>query len=181
MSDLLLHVCCAPCMVYPYRMLREKYDVHAYFYNPNIHPFREYQARKECLTAYCAREEIACTVHEKYGLKDFLQRVVFHEDERCGHCYQMRMQETARFAQENGFRRFSTTLLYSRYQNHRQIVEIGQQEAAAHNLDFYYEDFRTGWQWGIDESKKQEMYRQAYCGCIYSEQERYDTSLRKKG
>lgn len=181
MSDsLLLHVCCAPCMVYPLGVLRGEFTtITAYFYNPNIHPYREFQKRKDCLVEFCEREKIARVIDEQYGMREFLRAVVFHENERCAICYTIRLQQCARFARDNGFKQFSTTLLYSKYQNHVKIIEIGRDAAQANGIEFYYEDFRLGWQQGIEESKKQEMYRQSYCGCIYSEQDRYDKSAKR--
>jgi len=92
----------------------------------------------------------------------------------------MRLEKTATVAKEMSFDAFSTTLLYSRYQRHTQLISLCEDLSIKYDISFYYEDFRVGWQQGIDISKELEMYRQPYCGCVYSEQERYDKSLRKK-
>ncbi len=178
---LLLHVCCGPCTVYPLEKLREKnIEVSGYFYNPNIHPYREFRRRLNSLLDFAKEKEFTLDVESEYGLTDYLRQVVFHEKERCPLCYAMRMEKTAKQAAHIGADAFSTTLLYSRYQNHQSIISIGNAMAEKYDIAFYYEDFRTGWQEGIDKSIAMDLYRQPYCGCIYSEQERYDKKLQKK-
>lgn len=177
---LLLHTCCGPCSIYPLTELRQDYEISAFFFNPNIHPFREFKKRREALLAYCKKENIPVVDTSTYGLQEFLRKVVFHERERCAICYSWRLEETARKAAAEGFHSFSTTLLYSRYQNHAQLKICGSKLSQKYGVDFVYRDFREGWQYGIDKSIELGMYRQPYCGCIYSEQERYDKSLRKK-
>ncbi|MFZ5799165.1 MAG: hypothetical protein C4563_02040 [Desulfobulbus sp.] len=179
--NLLLHVCCGPCTVFPLVVLREQgHSVRGYFYNPNIHPYQEFARRLTTLREFAAMEQLPLTVEEEYGLQEYLRRVVFQEDGRCAACYAMRLERTARYAAENHFEAFSSTLLYSRYQNHALLRVTGEQLANRYGVAFYYEDFRRGWQEGIDRSRALGLYRQPYCGCIYSEQERYDPSKRKK-
>lgn len=117
---------------------------------------------------------------QRYGLTEYLRKVVNNEHRKCTICYSWRMEETARTAVENGFEFFSTTLLYSRYQDHEQLRKCGKRLETKYGVNFIYHDFRVGWQEGIDKSIAKQMYRQPYCGCIYSEQERYDKQLRKK-
>lgn len=177
----LLHSCCGPCTIYPLSVLRSQgHEVTAYFNNPNIHPFKEFKRRLNTLKDYASDENLKLVADEKYGLTEYLREVVFKESERCGICYEMRLVSTAKFAKVNGFNAFTTTLLYSRYQNHDVIITLCEDLARKNDLTFIYEDFRKGWQEGIDISKEKEMYRQPYCGCIYSEQERYDKTLRNK-
>jgi epoxyqueuosine reductase len=179
--NILLHVCCAPCTVFPLRVLRGKgHEVTGYFSNPNIHPYAEFRRRLDTLRGFAAAEQFSVTVEEEYGLTKYLRQVVFQEDRRCAICYAMRLEEAARFAAERRAEAFTTTLLYSRYQNHAQIRETGEKMARQYGVPFYYEDFRSGWQAGIDQSVALGLYRQPYCGCIYSEQERYDRQMRKK-
>jgi predicted adenine nucleotide alpha hydrolase (AANH) superfamily ATPase len=154
--------------------LRQEYDISAFFFNPNIHPFLEFKKRREALLAYCHEQNIPVLDSGEYGLEKFLRRVVFREQQRCLVCYSWRMEQTARTASERGFDGFSTTLLYSRYQNHEQLKECGIALAKKYTIEFIYRDFREGWQIGIDKSRELGMYRQPYCGCIYSEQDRYD-------
>ncbi len=178
---ILLHVCCGPCALYPLKILREQgHLVEGFFYNPNIHPYREFKRRITALREVAEQEGFTVKIDTGYGLKEYLRRVVFHEDNRCAICYDMRLEQAAARAAAGGFDAFTSTLLYSRYQNHKLIRQRGEQLGSAAGTGFYYEDFRTGWQEGIDRSLDMGIYRQPYCGCIYSEQERYDKSLRKK-
>jgi len=176
-----LHVCCGPCTIYPLTVLREEgAEVTAHFFNPNIHPFKEFRKRLSTLQDYAKHTKLSLVVDSNYGLTGFVRQIAFHEAERCNICYLMRLEKTASLAKEMGFDAFSTTLLYSKYQRHPYLLSLCQDLSKKHNIHFYYQDFREGWDYGIDISKKLEMYRQPYCGCIYSEQERYDKSLRKK-
>jgi len=179
--NILLHSCCGPCTIYPLSILKSKnHDVTAYFNNPNIHPYKEFRRRLNTLKEYAKSEDFRLISEDQYGLTEFLQKVVFKEKSRCPVCYEMRLEKTAQYAAENEFDGFTTTLLYSRYQNHELIIDKCEKLAQTYSLQFIYEDFRVGWQQGIDLSIEKDMYRQPYCGCIYSEQERYDKSLRKK-
>ncbi len=178
---LLLHVCCAPCSTYTLEQLRQQdIDVSGYFYNPNIHPFREFRKRLASLRDFAREKKFPIELETEYGLTEYLRKVVFHEKERCMICYDMRLEKTARQAAKTGADAFSSTLLYSRYQNHEAITKIGRKMARKYGVEFYYNDFRSGWQEGIDQAIAMDLYRQPYCGCIYSEQERYDKKLQKK-
>jgi len=178
---ILMHVCCGPCTAYPLRELRaEGHEVSGFFFNPNIHPFKEFKRRLNALEELSRHEDFPVEYERTYGLREYLRQVVFHEDERCGLCYAMRLEPTAQRAKETGADAFTSTLLYSRYQNHALIRAQGAELAKKYGLIFYYRDFREGWQEGIDMSIEMGLYRQPYCGCIYSEQERYDKSLRKR-
>ncbi len=177
---ILLHSCCGPCTLYPLSVLREEgHEVDAFFYNPNIHPYREFKKRINGLKMVAEKKKLEVLIDHNYGLTRFLQKVVFNEEKRCGICYELRLSEAAKQAANLGFDGFSSTLLYSRYQNHELMRQIGQKMAADYGVEFVYHDFRLGWQRGIDESIELDIYRQPYCGCIYSEQERYDKKFRK--
>lgn len=171
---ILLHTCCGPCSIYPVDFLREKgMDVCGYFFNPNIHPYTEFARRRETLEKYAAEIDLKIIFDEDYHLEEFLQSVAHRESRRCLICYAMRLDQTARVAKRGGFDRFGTTLLVSPYQKHELIREIGQASADKYGVPFYYEDFRPGYKAATELSKKMGMYRQQYCGCIYSEKERY--------
>ncbi len=177
---ILLHVCCGPCSVYPLAFLRQQgHDVTGWFYNPNIHPYKEFRQRIEALEDFSRQKNFPVEIDRSYGLRNFLRHVVFHEErkERCGICYDLRLLPTAMRAAEQGFEAFTTTLLYSKYQNHAELRRKGEALAAQFGSAFFYHDFREGWQRGIDESIAMQLYRQPYCGCIYSEQERYDKTM----
>lgn len=179
--ELLLHTCCAPCAIYPVSFLKEKgFNVTLYFFNPNIHPYREYKKRLDCVSLFCQKNDLLLIVDEPYRMDDFLRAVVFRERHRCQICSSLRMTKTCQIAQTKGFDSFSTTLLYSKYQNHIEIKNSCLALSKDTGVPFYYIDFREGWQSGIDSSLEQGLYRQSYCGCIYSEQQRYDKSMRSK-
>ncbi len=176
--NILLHVCCGPCAITPLAAIRAAgHEARGYFINPNIHPFKEFQRRIEALESMSRQSDFQVDYEREYGLRDYLRQVVFNEDSRCGLCYALRLRPTAEKAMAIGADAFSSTLLYSRYQNHDLLKQQGEALAVEFGIPFYYEDFRWSWQEGIDKSIEMGLYRQPYCGCIYSEQERYD----KKG
>lgn len=177
----MLHICCAPCTTYPLRILKgEGSEIRGLFYNPNIHPYLEYQRRLDTLMSYAGEEGLTVIREEAYPIEAFLRQVVFREEERCRFCYRIRLFEAARIAREGSFDAFTTTLLYSRYQKHDLIRQIGEEAAAAQGIPFLYRDFREGWSEGVRVSKERGMYRQPYCGCIFSERERYFPTAGKK-
>ena len=171
---LLLHTCCGPCTIYPLEQLREQeVDVMGFFYRHNIHPFTECLRREETLKEFSEKEDLKMIWQKGYELETFLQSVAFREKDRCRYCYHARLKAAALVAKKGKFDAFSSTLLYSKFQNHRAIVETGQALARQYGLTFFYQDFREGWRRGIEVSKARGMYRQQYCGCIYSEKDRY--------
>ena len=171
---LLLHVCCANCAIYPVKVLRQQcQQVTGLFFNPNIHPYQEYQRRLEATRSFAAGAELPMLWRDDYLLEEFLMHVAGNPSSRCDYCYHSRLEETAKTAVANGFTAFSTTLLYSRFQQHDTIREFGMALAGRYGLVFHYEDYRTGWKEGIETSKSLGLYRQQYCGCIYSEKDRY--------
>jgi hypothetical protein len=170
----LLHICCANCAIYPLERIGEKgIEVVGYFFNPNIHPYQEYQKRLEALRQYSEMIGLKVIYRDEYLLEEFLRNVSQRPEERCQYCYSIRLEATAQEAKKNGFDQFSTTLLQSTHQNHRRIKETGEHFAKEVGIPFYYEDFRQGWKRGVEVSKSMGLYRQQYCGCIYSEKERY--------
>jgi len=178
--SVLLHICCGPCTTYPLEVLKgEGMKVHGFFYNPNIHPYQEFRKRLEAVELIASRENLPVEYHWEYGLRDYLRKIVYNEDNRCELCYDMRLREVVAQAKKMRVDAFTTTLLYSRYQNHDLIRYKAEKLAEQNNLPFFYHDFRKGWQQGVDMSKEMGLYRQSYCGCIYSEQERYDKHFRK--
>ncbi len=177
---LLLHICCAPCAIFPIKRLKlTGFSIYGYFYNPNIHPFREFKRRRNSVRELAVDEKISTDFSSEYDMENFLRQVVYKEEERCAHCYTMRLDALAKHAAENGFDFFSTTLLYSKYQNHDLIKQTSLNSAEKFGSEFYYEDFREGWEEGIEEAITRKYYRQPYCGCIYSEKERYIKKRKK--
>jgi epoxyqueuosine reductase len=171
---ILLHICCAPCALYPfYRLKEEGMEPTGYFYNPNIHPYLEYKRRLETVRDFSVRAGLDVLIRDGYDLDEFLVRVAGRGAMRCEQCYRMRLDAAAAAAGEKGLSLFTTSLLYSKYQKHDLIRGVAAEMAAEHGVEFFYEDFRRGWREGIIESKAMGLYRQQYCGCIYSERERY--------
>lgn len=172
----LLHICCGPCAIYPLRILREMgCEVTGYYFNPNIHPYLEYRRRAESLEAY-GKESGLPIIWGDYPLEGYFRAVAHREEERCLICHRIRLEEAARRAKASGFDGFSTTLLYSKHQKHQIIREEGKLIGWQENIPFVYRDFRAGWQEGVNISRQTGMYRQGYCGCIYSERDRYRSS-----
>ena len=180
----LLHMCCGPCSCYPVKKLRENgMEPVGYFFNPNIHPYKEWERRLLTAKEFADKVNMEIHVNEIYMLRDFLRKALAAEqvpNGRCQMCYTWRLEETARFAAEHGFEAFSSTLFYSIYQQHELMKETATFFSPKYGVPFYYEDFRLGWQEGIDISHELELYRQPYCGCIFSEEERYSKELRKR-
>jgi len=178
--NLLLHICCGPCALYPLQKLRsDGVDVTGFFFNHNIHPYQEYQRRLEGVRRMAAATGTEVVYRDEYALEEFLAAVAANPESRCHYCYFSRLEATAARAAELGCDAFSSTLLYSRYQNHEQIVAAAERAAERHGVRFFHEDFRPGWQEGIRLSKEMGLYRQQYCGCIYSEKDRYHPAARQ--
>ena len=170
----LVHVCCAPCFTYPYKQLSEQgYEVTGFFYNPNIHPFMEYQTRKESVEKFAKLEQITVI----YGSYDLVEETA--RPNRCKRCYMHRLEATARYAKENGFDAFTSTMLSSHQQYHDALKDIGLTCADTYEIPFHYEDFRKGVQQGNAITKTYGLYRQKYCGCIFSELERFGETSSK--
>jgi predicted adenine nucleotide alpha hydrolase (AANH) superfamily ATPase len=171
---LLLHICCGPCAIFPLRTLRAAgHEVTGFFYNHNIHPYQEYQRRLTAAREMAVQETLTMIERDEYDLEGFLSAVAAEPEKRCTYCYTSRLMATAEAAAREGFEVFSASLLYSRYQKHDEIKTAGEQAGAKYGVQFHYQDFRPGWQEGIRLSKEMGLYRQQYCGCIYSEKERY--------
>jgi epoxyqueuosine reductase len=171
---LLVHICCAPCFAAPYFHLKEEdHEIHGFWYNHNIHPYTEYKKRLETLQEFAEKEKFPLIVKDEYELEKFLRKAAFREQERCRSCYYERLKYAVIIAKKGNFDAFTTTLLYSKFQKHELIKEIGESLAKEYGIKFYYRDFREYWKEGIKISKDSEMYRQQYCGCIYSERDRY--------
>jgi len=171
---ILLHICCAPCAVYPVEVLRTSgHQVRSFFFNPNIHPYQEYLRRAATVETFAAKVGLPVIWDRSYPLEEFLRDLVFREAERCRFCYYRRLTATARVAKEGKFDAFTSTLLYSKFQNHEMIKELGQMVVREVGVPFYYEDFRQGWSAGLAKSKKMGLYKQQYCGCIFSERDRF--------
>ncbi|MFH1783125.1 MAG: epoxyqueuosine reductase QueH [Candidatus Omnitrophota bacterium] len=172
---LLLHICCGPCALYPIKKLSKARfsEIKGFYYNPNIHPPSEYKRRRDTLKD--AEKSLGFSVvYPDYKMEDFFKNVNSLEvpKARCKECWKLRLLKTAEYAKNNDFNAFTTSLLISPYQDHEAIKDIGEEIARGTDIEFYYEDFRTGFKESQEEAKSNQFYRQKYCGCVFSELER---------
>jgi len=174
-KKILVHICCAPCFVAPFKHLvsEGEYEVWGFWHNPNIHPYTEYQKRRDCVKEFTDEKQIPVIWKDEYKLEEFLRNSAFRESTRCQLCYYERLKYTAIIARKGKFDAFTSTLFYSKMQNHEQMKSIAESLASEYGIPFLYQDFRTFWKEGIELSKQAGMYRQQYCGCIYSEKDRF--------
>jgi predicted adenine nucleotide alpha hydrolase (AANH) superfamily ATPase len=187
--NLLFHCCCAPCAAGCIsRLAGEGIRPRLFWYNPNIHPFTEYQNRRDALAQWAASVDLNLELIDEYGLRPFI-RTVYDQIEygpasgsagRCSRCYRLRLEQAASCAAKNGFDAFSTSLLVSPYQNHEAIRRIGEDLAAQYGVAFLYRDFRPGFREGQAAARGMGLYTQKYCGCIFSEEERYMQQGKKR-
>lgn len=179
--NLLMHTCCAPCSVYCIDLLRkEGIEPTVFWYNPNIHPYQEYKQRRDCLQEYTNSIGVSTIFEENYGLREFTKNVIEDLPNRCqNYCYLIRLEETARYAKEHGYDSFTTTLLVSPYQNHERLKQIGEKLAIKYDISFVYYDFREGFREGQAKARELGLYMQKYCGCIFSEEDRYQDRIKK--
>ncbi|MBI5050643.1 MAG: epoxyqueuosine reductase QueH [Nitrospirae bacterium] len=197
---ILLHICCVNCAIYPVKtVLEEGHGLTGFWFNPNIHPFEEYNLRLDSLRDFAGMRNIDM-IYKEYKPEDFNeavkpdnlsspiynpptspfskggQRGIINSGvavrERCKSCYRLRLEETAHNAAKEGFDAFSTTLLISPYQSFEEITNIGSKLAGKYNVQFYLKDFRPDFSTAMAVSKQLGFYRQKYCGCKYSMEER---------
>lgn len=179
---ILLHSCCGPCLggVIPeLRLLGHSFV--SYFYNPNIHPFTEHRQRWQSWQELCQKEHVPMLLDKSYPLEDWLSQVAQAPAERCAYCYRSRLAAAAQAAAEGGFDAFATTLQISPYQNQELIAAIGREEGAKRGLPFFAHDFRPRFKESLNQARARGLYMQKYCGCIYSEKERYQKKKQTKG
>jgi len=173
---LLLHCCCGPCALAVIRaLLVEGLDegLSCYFNNPNIHPYQEHQARLMAWRELTAHYKLPAFAETDYPLEDWLRQVAQDPANRCGYCYGSRLQAAAQKAVELGCDTISTSLLISPYQQHKRLRELGEAVAAQYSLRFFYRDWRPHFRAGQTAAREMGLYMQKYCGCVYSEKERY--------
>ena len=178
---LLMHTCCAPCSVYCIEALRnEGIEPTLYWFNPNIHPYIEYKTRRDTLIEYSKLINIELIINENYGLRTFCKEVIDDLENRCSnYCYIVRLEQTVKYAKENGYDAFTSTLFVSPYQNHEKMKEICEQLALKYDIKFFYRDFRGGFREGQTKARELGLYMQKYCGCVFSEEDRYSEKIEK--
>ena len=174
MNKILLHCCCGPCSIAVLDKLKsEGIEPLAYFYNPNIHPYKEFTSRRDCWEDLMQDTKTEFILNDTYPLEDWLRTVAAAPQDRCHNCYRQRMWQAAKMTKKQGLNSFSTTLLISPYQNHELLIKAAEEAAAEFEVRFHYEDFRPLFRKGQQMAREKELYLQKYCGCIYSEKERY--------
>ena len=178
---LLLHICCAPCSIMCIDALRgEGIEPVGFWHNPNIHPFTEYRIRRNTLRDYAQSIGLTLLEQDEYGLRPFLDEVKGDYDNRCAACYRMRMDAAAQKASELGMTHFTSTLFISPYQSHELMMTTAQSAAKAHGVEFLYRDFRPLFRQGQERAREMGLYMQKYCGCIFSEEDRYRKKPKKQ-
>lgn len=180
-DKMLLHVCCAPCSSHVMEILHKEYDITLFFYNPNITEEYEYKKRVDELLRFVSEAPFAKdvkVVEGKYVPEQFFSMAKGLEEEperggRCYKCYEMRMRESAQYAKENGYDIFTTSLSISPHKNAEWINKIGNSLADEWGIAYLYSDFKkkNGYARSIQLSKEYNLYRQDYCGCIFSKKE----------
>ena len=182
LMKLLMHTCCAPCSVYCIDSLRaEGIEPTVFWYNPNIHPYTEYKARRDCLKEYTKKVSVEAIFQEEYGLDEFCKNVIDDLENRCAkYCYRKRLSETVRYAAKHGYDTFTTTLLVSPYQKHEELIAVCKDLEALSGVKFLYRDFRDGFREGQEKAREAGLYMQKYCGCVFSEEDRYMKQIEKE-
>ena len=192
LRKLLMHCCCAPCFTYIENDIKlngilneegkkEKVDLTACFYNPNIHPRVEYERRKNAFIKFCKIKECKNVIIDEYNMKDYVRFVVENVGKdkkykvRCEYCYYMRLKKVFEYAKENGFDVVATTLTISPYQNHTLIEKAGRRLEKEYGVKYLTTDYREHFREGQNMARKLGIYMQKYCGCIFSFEERYNT------
>ncbi len=181
----LLHICCSNCALYPIKTFKsDGHDLTGFWFNPNIHPHDEYRSRLNSVKKLATQWHTNVHYIDKYTPEDYFKMLDIADPnasgisdippfpERCASCYMLRLERTARHAKENGFDAFSTTLLISPYQDFEKIAATGKELEKRYNVEFHLKDFRSFFRDAMTLSKELGLYRQKYCGCIYSKKER---------
>ncbi|HHZ19146.1 MAG TPA: epoxyqueuosine reductase QueH [Firmicutes bacterium] len=172
--ELLLHACCGPCAAYTTLVFAEEGIQPTLFYaNPNIHPYKEWERRRDALKTLAEIRNLPLLVDEDYALEEFLMETLPLGKDRCLYCYRTRLSKTAQCARDGGFSAYSTTLLISPYQRHDLLREMGEEIGKQYGVEFLYRDLRPGFRQSQQMAREMGLYRQGYCGCILSEKERY--------
>ena len=177
---LLLHACCGPCSSYVVEYLSKYFNITIYYYNPNTYPENEYIRRKDELKKFIKQFNNTIEIKEsEYHSEEFYKKIKGLENkgeksERCYNCYKLRLENSAKYAKENNFDYFTTTLSISPYKNAEWINEIGKDLEKQYGIKYLFADFKkkNGYKRSLELSREYNLYRQEYCGCVYSMQER---------
>jgi predicted adenine nucleotide alpha hydrolase (AANH) superfamily ATPase len=167
-----MHICCSPCAILPVLRLSNSYEITGLFFNPNIHPYKEYLDRKKSVMEL-SREHSIKIIEDDYPYQEFLNRTLDKatQEDRCTVCYQIRLLRLKKQADNLGFDTVTTSLLYSIYQKHDLLLSIASKMFEENR--FLSIDYRKDFWSGVEEAKQRNYYLQKYCGCIFSNFERY--------
>ncbi|HEB12890.1 MAG TPA: epoxyqueuosine reductase QueH [Actinobacteria bacterium] len=171
----LTHICCGPCFTAVHEILASSgHRLGAYYFNPNIQPVGEYRRRLAYVAAFCSFESVDLSVGS-YNISEFFKNAVGYTDkqDRCRRCYRLRLMSTALSAAQNDFDAFTTTLLLSPWQFHDELKTVAQEIGDSVGVRFLYRDFRPAYRRSVEISRARGMYRQKYCGCLFSDSERH--------
>lgn len=188
--SLLLHSCCAPCSSYVLEYLSEYFNITIFYYNPNISPETEFQKRvmeqKRLISEMPLKNKVNF-IEGRYDCERFYETVKGMENlkeggERCFKCYRLRLEESAQIANDGGFDYFTTTLSISPHKNAQVLNEIGRELGEKYGVDYLFSDFkkRNGYKRSCELSEIYGLYRQNYCGCVYSKAEAAERENNKK-
>ena len=176
---LLLHSCCAPCSSYVITYLYDYFDITILYYNPNIYPYEEYKKRKDEQIRLISNFKGVKIIDCDYDNDIYNEVIKGLENEpergsRCTKCFYLRLDKTGEIAKKNNFEYFGTTLTVSPYKNAKLLNEIGEVISKKYDIKWLYSDFKKndGYKKSIELSKKYDLYRQDYCGCIYSKRDK---------
>jgi predicted adenine nucleotide alpha hydrolase (AANH) superfamily ATPase len=178
-SSLILHSCCGVCSIYVIEQLKQLFEVTVYFYNPNIQPEDEYKKRRDSVKEICLRQGVIFKEADYQPVDWFVflkQRCRFdfsqepEGGQRCLECFRMRLEATARLAKEENFEYFATTLTMGRNKKAEIINTLGRELAGKWGVKFYEADWKkkNGLLIAYQKAKEQNIYRQNYCGCLFS-------------
>lgn len=180
--SILLHSCCAPCSSHVISVLKDYFDITILYYNPNISPIQEYEKRKQEQISFIKQLDCGIKIMDcDYDNDVYEECIKGLENEkeggaRCLKCFRLRLEKTAKLASINNFDYFCTTLTVSPYKNSQVINNIGKELMNIYNVKWLYSDFKKeeGYKHSIALSKQYNLYRQDYCGCIYSIRNKID-------
>lgn len=173
---LLMQVCCAPCSTTVIHRIKDDFDIDMYFYNPMIYPRTELEKRSDYVEVLVKRiglnGKVIVPANNASDFYEIAKKRKYSKEggKACYECYRLRLEETAKYAKENGYDYFCTTLSISPYKNSKWINEIGRDLEEEYGVKYLYSDFkkRNGYKMSIELSKKYQLYRQSYCGCVFS-------------
>lgn len=171
----LMHTCCAPCSVYCIeKMENENIPFDMLWFNPNIQPVTEYRKRRDCLIEYAKMNNKKLLIEDEYDIYSFVKEAVLDIENRCKKvCYDLRLGFAAKKAKELGYNSYTTTLLVSPYQDTEALIEVGKAYGEKYGIEFLPMNFKEGFKYGQNKARELGLYMQKYCGCIFSEAERY--------